>query len=150
MGINGVLYFTFVQLIMVPRYIMGVAESYPGRPRPYAERELGPHDVNNVPVSRRRKRVCQRQMALYTAATTVTFVALVASLSNVPIYDLLSLYSGLSNKSQVERLRGFSLYSIGQGERKSLLLLPQKVYIFPSLVTRRTLSNRNPPPGVKG
>jgi len=60
----------------------------------------------------------------------VTFVALVASLGSVPIYSLLSLYSGLSSKSQVERLRGFSLYSIGQGEGESLLLLPQKVFIY--------------------
>ena len=61
----------------------------PADPRPYAERELDPHDVNNVPVSRRGQ-VRQRQMALYTAATTVTFVALVASLGSVPI-DIQSL-----------------------------------------------------------
>jgi len=102
----------------------------PADPRPYAKRELDPHDVSNVPISRRRWRIRQRQMALYTAATTVTSVALVASLGGVPIYSLLSLYPGLSNKSQVERLRGFSLYSIGQGEKESLLLLPQKVFIY--------------------
>jgi len=77
----------------------------PADPGPYTERELDPHYVNNVPVSRRR-RVRRRQMALYTAATTVTFVALVASLGSGPIYSLLSLYSGLSNESQAERLRG--------------------------------------------
>ena len=86
---------------------MGVAEPSPGRPLPYAEHELDPHDFNNVPVSRRRRSVRQGQMALYTAATTVTCVALVASLGSVPIYSLLSLYSAWSFKrvrsGEVER-----------------------------------------------
>ena len=60
------------------------------------------------------------------------FVALVASLGSVPIYSLFSLYSGLSNKSQVERLRGFGLYSIGQGERENpFFYYPKKSLFIP-------------------
>jgi len=54
----------------------------------------------------------------------VTFVALVTSLGSMPIYWLLSLYSGLSNKSQVYIL-------IGQGRENLFYYYPKKCLYLP-------------------